>query len=84
MLASAISAAPPTDFGIVLTTSTAPPRPLKLPHGYEFLELREIARPEKDCLAIDKTKLSGGPRDCAKDWVNLPGSTLGGRPSPTW
>src|ERR1700730_8809994 len=56
-LVSAISAAPPADFGVVLTTSAAPPRPLRLPRGYEFLELREIARCERNCLAIDKTKL---------------------------
>ena len=45
-LAIAVSAAPPADFGIVLTTSGAPPRRLRLPHGYQFLDLREIARPE--------------------------------------
>src|SRR5580704_16220346 len=54
-LASAIAAAPPTAFGIVLTTSAAPPRPLRLPYRYEFLELREVARRERDCLAIEKT-----------------------------
>ena len=46
-LASAISAAPQAEFRVVLTTSAAPPRALRLPHGYEFLELREIARPEQ-------------------------------------
>ena len=58
-LASAISAGLPADFGIVLSTNAAPLRPLTLPRGYEFLELREIARPEKVCLAIEKTKLGG-------------------------
>ncbi len=66
-LASALSAAPPADFGIVLTTSGSPPWPLKLPHGYEFLELREIARAEKDCLAIEKTKLIGWIKGLRKD-----------------
>src|SRR6202011_5010768 len=44
-LASAISATPPADFGIVLTTSGAPPRLLRLPHCYQFVDLRDIASP---------------------------------------
>lgn len=79
-LASAISAAPPTNFGIVLTTSAAPPRPLRLPHGYEFLELREVARPQKDCLAIDKTKLLGWVKGLRKG-LNKPAQLCAGRPS---
>jgi hypothetical protein len=79
-LASAISAAPPTDFGIVLTTSAAPPRPLRLPHGYEFLDLREVARPEKDCLAIEKTKLVGWTKGLRKG-LNKPAQLRAGRPS---
>jgi hypothetical protein len=79
-LASAISAAPPTDFGVVLTTSAAPPRPLKLPRGYEFLELREIARPEKDCLTIEKTKLVGWTKGLRKG-MNKPAQLRAGRPS---
>jgi hypothetical protein len=34
-------------------------RRLRLPHGYQFLDLREIAHREQNCLAIDKTKLVG-------------------------
>jgi hypothetical protein len=64
-LASAISAAPPADFGIVLTTSAAPPRPLRLPHGYEFLELRGIASPEKDSVASPGARSSGCEDYCA-------------------
>ena len=79
-LASAISAAPPADFGIVLTTSGSPPWPLKLPHGYEFLELREIARAEKDCLAIEKTKLIGWIKGLRKG-LNKPAQLRAGRPS---
>ena len=79
-LASAISAAPPTDFGVVLTTSAAPPRPLRLPRGYEFLELREIARPEKNCLAIEKTKLVGWIKGLRKG-LNKPAQLHAGRPS---
>ena len=79
-LASAISAAPPADFGVVLTTSAAPPRPLRLPHGYEFLEIHEIARHEKDCLAIDKTKLVGWTKGLRKG-LNIPAQFRAGRPS---
>ncbi|MGB6325880.1 MAG: hypothetical protein WBG11_08920 [Methylocella sp.] len=79
-LAAAISAIPPADFGIVLTTSAAPPRPLRLPHGYEFLELREIARPEKDCLAIEKTKLAGWIKGLRKG-LYKPAQLRAGRPS---
>src|SRR2546430_16638042 len=53
-MAIAASTVPPAKFGVVLTTSGAPPRRLRLPHDYQFLDLREIARPEQNCLAIDK------------------------------
>jgi hypothetical protein len=66
-LAIAVSTVPPAKFGVVLTTSGAPPRRLRLPHGYQFLDLRDIAGPEKDCLASRRPSSSGGPRDCAKD-----------------
>jgi hypothetical protein len=79
-LASAISATPPADFGIVLTTSAAPPRLLRLPHGYEFLELREIARAERDRLAIDKPKLSSWIKRLRKG-LNKPTQLRAGRPS---
>src|SRR5205807_5957855 len=65
-LAIALSAAPSADFGIVLTTSAAPPRRLRLPRGYQFLGLREIARPEEDYLPIDKTKLVGWTKGLRK------------------
>ncbi|MGA7383477.1 MAG: hypothetical protein WBW81_01905 [Methylocella sp.] len=80
VLASAISAAPPADFGIVLTTSGAPPRRLKLPHSYQFLDLRDIARPEEDYLAIDKTKLVGWTQGLRKGLDKLAQLTAG-RPS---
>lgn len=79
-LASAITAAPTAGFGVVLTTSAAPPRPLRLPHGYEFLELREIARPGKDCLAIEKTKLVGWIKGLRKG-LDKPVQLHVGRPS---
>ena len=79
-LASAISPAPPADFGIVLTTSAAPQRPLRLPHGYQFLDLREIARLEKDYLAIDKIKLVGWIKGLRKG-LDKPAQLTAGRPS---
>jgi hypothetical protein len=79
-LASAISAASPADFGIVLTTSAAPPRRLSLPHGYQFLDLREIARPEQNCLVIDKTKLVGWIKGSRKG-LDKPVQLHAGRPS---
>lgn len=42
--ASAISATPLADFGVVLITSAEPPRRLWLPHSYEFLEHRTLLR----------------------------------------
>jgi hypothetical protein len=79
-LASAISAAPPADFGIVLTTSAAPPRRLKLPHGYQFLDLRDIARPEEACLTIDKAKLVGWTKGLRKG-LDKQARPHAGRPS---
>jgi hypothetical protein len=79
-LASAISVAARADFGIVVTTSAAPPRPLRLPHGYQFLELREIARSEQNCLAIDKTKLVAWIKGLRKG-LNKPAQLHAGRPS---
>jgi hypothetical protein len=79
-LASAVSAAPPADFGIVLTTSAAPPRPLRLPHGYQFVDLRDIARPEKNYLAIEKTKLVGWTKGLRKG-LDKPAQLGAGRPS---
>ena len=79
-LATALSAAPPVDFGVVLTTSAAPARSLKLPRGYEFLELREVARPEKNCLAIEKTKLVGWIKGLRKG-LDKPAQLNAGRPS---
>jgi hypothetical protein len=79
-LATALSVAPPVDFGVVLTTSAAPPRPLRLPHRYEFLELREIARPGKDCLAIEKTKLVGWIKGLRKG-LDKPARLRAGRPT---
>jgi hypothetical protein len=77
-LAGAISATPPADFGIVLSTSAAPPRLLRLPHGYEFLELREIARAERDRIAIDKSKLASWIKGLRKG-LNKPAQLGAGR-----
>jgi hypothetical protein len=79
-LAIAVSTVPPAKFGLVLTTSGAPPRRLKLPHGYQFLDLRDIARPEEDYLAIDKTKLVGWTKGLRKG-LDKPAQLRAGRPS---
>jgi hypothetical protein len=79
-LAAAVSTVPPAKFGVVLTTSGAPPRRLRLPHGYQFLDLREIARPEQNCLAIDKTKLIGWIKGLRKG-LDKPAQLNAGRPS---
>jgi hypothetical protein len=79
-LAIAVSTVPPAKFGLVLTTSGAPPRRLKLPHGYQFLDLRDIARPEEDYLAIDKTKLVGWAKGLRKG-LDKPAQLNAGRPS---
>ena len=79
-LAIAVSTVPPAKFGIVLTTSAAPPRRLRLPHGYQFVELRDIARPEQNCLAIDKIKLVGWIKGLRKG-LDKPAQLRAGRPS---
>jgi hypothetical protein len=79
-LAIAVSTVPPAKFGLVLTTSAAPPRPLRLPHGYQFLDLREIARLEQNRLAIDKTKLIGWIKGLRKG-LDKPAQLNAGRPS---
>jgi hypothetical protein len=79
-LALAVSTVPPATFGVVLTTSGTPPRRLMLPHGYEILELREIALAEQNCLAINKTKLAGWIKGYRKG-LDKPAQLRAGRPS---
>ena len=79
-LATAVSTVPPAKFGVVLTTSGAPPRRLMLPHGYQIVGLRDIARPEKDYLAIEKTKLVGWTKGLRKG-LDKPAQLRAGRPS---
>jgi hypothetical protein len=79
-LANAVSTVPPADIGIVVTTGAAPPRPLKLPHGYQFLELREIARAENDRLIIHKNKLLGWIKGL-RQGLDKPARLHAGRPS---
>jgi hypothetical protein len=66
-------------FGLVLTTSAAPPRWLRL-HGYQFLDLREIARAENDRLVIQKNKLLGWIKGLRKG-LDKPARLRAGRPS---
>ena len=56
------------------------PRRLTLPHGYQFLDLRDIARPEQNCLAIERTKLVGWTKGLRKG-LNKPAQLRAGRPS---
>jgi hypothetical protein len=56
-LANAIFTVPPAKLGLVLSMSVAPPRWLRLPQGYQFLDFREIPRAEHDRLGIHKNKL---------------------------
>jgi hypothetical protein len=79
-LALAVSTVPPAKFGVVLTTSGAPSRWLTLPHGYEIVELRQIARAEQNCLALDKTKLLGWIKGLRKG-LDKPAQLNVGRPS---
>jgi hypothetical protein len=79
-LAIAVSTVPPAKFGVVLTTSGAPPRGLRLHHGYQFLDLRDIASPEKDYLVIEKTKLVGWTKGLRRG-LNKPVQLHAGRPS---
>jgi hypothetical protein len=79
-LANALSTVPPAKFGVVLTTSGAPPRRLRLPHDYQFVELRDVARPEQNCLAIGKTKLVGWTKGLRKG-LDKPAQLRAGRPS---
>jgi hypothetical protein len=79
-LANAIGSIPPAKLGLVLTTSVAPPRWLKLPHGYQFLDFREIARAENDHFVIDRNKLLRWIRGLRKG-LDKPARLRAGRPS---
>jgi hypothetical protein len=79
-LASAICTVPPAKLGLVLTTSVAQPRWLRLPHGYQFLDIREIACAENDRLIIHKKKLLGWVKGLRKG-LDKPARLHVGRPS---
>jgi hypothetical protein len=79
-LADAIRTVPPAKIGLVLTTSAAPPRWLRMPHAYVFLELREIAHAMNDRLAIDKNKLLRWIKGLRKG-LDKPARLRAGRPS---
>jgi hypothetical protein len=71
---------PPAKLGLVLTTSGAPPRWLKLPHGYQFIDVREIAHAMNNRLAIDKNKLLRWIKGLRKG-LDKPARLHAGRPS---
>jgi hypothetical protein len=79
-LANAICSVPPAKLGLVITTSLAPPRWLRLPHGYQFLGVREIAHAMNDRLAIDKNKLLRWIKGSRKG-LDKPARLRAGRPS---
>jgi hypothetical protein len=79
-LANAIRTVPPAKLGLVLTTSGAPPRWLTLPHGYQFLDFREIARVENERVAIHTNKLLGWIKGLRKG-LDKPARLHAGRPS---
>jgi hypothetical protein len=79
-LAHAVRTVPPAKLGLVLTTSGAPPRWLTLPHGYQFLDFREIARVENERLAIHTNKLLGWIKGLRKG-LDKPARLHAGRPS---
>jgi hypothetical protein len=56
-LASVVSTIPPADLGVVVTFSPDVARWVRLPHGYTFLDLREIGRAAEDRLILDSAKL---------------------------
>ena len=51
-----------------------------MPHGYQFLDFREIARAVNDRLAIDKNKLFGWIKGLRKG-LDKPARLRAGRPS---
>jgi hypothetical protein len=57
LLASAVGTLPPADLGVVVTSSAGVAQRVALPHGYRFLDVREIVRKERDQLTLDSAKL---------------------------
>jgi len=56
-LASVLGALPLADKRLVITTSPWVARQVHLPHGFEFLDLREIGRWVGERLIVDRTRL---------------------------
>jgi hypothetical protein len=79
-LASAVLAITRVKFGVVFTTSGAPPRLLSLPHGYRIVELRGIARAGQNCFVLDRTRLVGWIKGLGKGLNKLAHLRVG-RPS---
>jgi hypothetical protein len=78
-LASAISATPLADFGIILITSAEPPRRLWLPPT--ATNSLNIARAAVGRIAIDRTKLTVGSREFEMAWLVRRSFVQGGHPT---
>ena len=76
--ASAISATPLADFGVVLITSAEPPRRLGCPTAMNSLN---IARAAVGRIAIDRTKLTVGSREFEMAWLDRRSFVQGGHPT---
>jgi hypothetical protein len=57
LLASALGTLPPADLGVVATSSADVAQRVALPHGYRFLDLREVVRTKEYQLTLDSAKL---------------------------
>lgn len=80
-LASLLRPVRPVNKGLVITTSPHVAREIRLPNGYEFLDLREIARGGPGELTLDTARLGSWIR--GMDAATGKGApSRSGRPSP--
>ncbi len=79
-LAAAIPAIPASQLGLVLTTTTRPPRRLALPHRYKLLEIRDIIKFRNDTLVMDKARVGAWIKAFGKR-LDQPLRLRAGRPS---
>jgi hypothetical protein len=65
-LLAALAQVPPTEIGIVLTTTTGLPTEFPAPHRYCTLGLREILRTKEDGLVIDQARFAAFVREFSR------------------
>jgi hypothetical protein len=80
-LASGLRTVHPADKGLVITTSQNVVRHIPLPNGYEFLDLREIARATAGGLTLDAIRLGSWIRGI-RTTTGKDAPSRSGRPSP--